>query len=73
MKGMPATPTGSSFLTHAPEAVNRLARAFPEDPQGAVDRAEKESGMQVLAQLIVQACGADAQRAGRLAPQRARG
>lgn len=38
-----------------------------------VDRAEKESGMQVLAQLIVQACGAGAQRAGRLAPQRARG
>lgn len=44
MAAMDAAPAGSSFLTHAPEAVRRLAWAFPADPQGAVDRAELALG-----------------------------
>ncbi|NUP07419.1 MAG: methyltransferase domain-containing protein [Polyangiaceae bacterium] len=41
---MAPAPTGTSFLAFAPEAVRRLSWAFPDDPQGAVDRAERSLG-----------------------------
>lgn len=37
-------PTGRSFLAFAPEAVRRIAWAFPAGPQVAVDRAERALG-----------------------------
>ncbi|MBK6514477.1 MAG: methyltransferase domain-containing protein [Polyangiaceae bacterium] len=39
-----APPSGSTFLTFAPEAIRRLCWAFPDDPQAAIDRAELSLG-----------------------------
>lgn len=39
-----ASPSGSTFLSFAPEAIRRLCWAFPDDPQGAIDRAERSLG-----------------------------